>query len=425
MRIAIVNGKVLDPASGSDQPVARSVYIENGLLTEALSAAADKVIDANGLFVFPGLVDAHCHLRDPGQEYKEDIISGTQSAARGGFTTVACMPNTSPVCDHAALVRYILDKATREGYTRVLPIGAVSKGQQGRELAEIGLMAQAGIVAVSDDGHPVETADLMRKAMLYASQFGLAVVSHCEDMSLSEGGQMNEGIWSTILGLQGIPAASESIMVDRDCQLAAATGLPVHIAHVSSRESVRIIRDAKMRGIPVTAETCPHYFALTEAACNGFNTNAKMNPPLKTADDVESIISGLIDGTIDIIATDHAPHHSDEKELEFALAKNGIVGFETALGLGYTILVKTGRLSLVQWLRTMTTRPAALLKQPLGTLEAGRPADVVLVDLDHTWRFDRDRMASKARNTPFHGMTLYGRAMLTICGGRITHDELC
>ncbi|MDW7657728.1 MAG: dihydroorotase [Bacillota bacterium] len=425
MRIEIVNGIVLDPATGSDSIVERSVYIEDGLLTDVLSAAADRVIDARGLHVFPGLIDAHCHLRDPGYEYKEDIVSGTKSAAKGGFTAVACMPNTLPVCDHAALVRYIREKADREGYARVLPIGAVSKGQQGRELAEIGLMAEAGIVAISDDGHPVETADLMRKAMLYASQFGLVVISHCEDMSLSEGGHMNEGIWSTILGLQGIPAASESIMVDRDCQLAAATGLPVHIAHVSSRESVRIIRDAKSRGIPVTAETCPHYFALTEAACNGFNTNAKMNPPLKTADDVEAVIEGLADGTIDILATDHAPHHSDEKDLEFALAMNGIVGFETALGLGYTILVKTGRLSLCQWLRTMTTRPAALLKQPLGTLEAGKPADIVLVDLENTWRFDREQMASKARNTPFHGMSLYGRAMLTICEGRITHDELC
>jgi dihydroorotase len=425
MRIEIINGKVLDPANGSDQPVVKSVYIEDGLLTEALSSAADRVIDARGLHVFPGLIDAHCHLRDPGQEYKEDIVSGTKSAARGGFTAVACMPNTLPVCDHAALVRYIRDKAVREGYARVLPIGAVSKGQQGRELAEIGLMAEAGIVAISDDGHPVETADLMRKAMLYASQFGIAVISHCEDKSLSEGGHMNEGTWSTILGLQGIPAIAESIMVDRDCQLAACTGLPVHIAHVSCRESVRIIRDAKARGVPVTAETCPHYFALTETACNGFNTNAKMNPPLKTADDVEAIIAGLADGTIDIIATDHAPHHSDEKDLEFALAMNGIVGFETALGLGYTILVKTGRLSLGQWLRTMTTHPAALLKQPFGTLESGKSADVVLVDLENTWRFDRDQMASKARNTPFHGMTLYGRAMLTICGGRITHDELC
>lgn len=425
MRIEIKNGQVLDPASGLDQPADRPVYIENGQFVDALSAAADRVIDARGLSVFPGLIDAHCHLRDPGQEYKEDIVSGTKSAAKGGFTTVACMPNTLPVCDHAALVRYIRDKADREGWARVLPIGAVSKGQQGKELAEIGLMAEAGIVAISDDGHPVATAGLMRKAMLYADRFGLTVIAHCEDTSLSEEGHMNEGTWSTVLGLQGIPAIAESIMVDRECQISAYTGIPVHIAHVSSRESVRIIREAKSRGIRVTAETCPHYFALTEAACNGFNTQAKMNPPLKTADDVAAVIAGLADGTIDLIVTDHAPHHSDEKEMEFALALNGIVGFETAFGLGYTILVKTGKLSLARWLQTMTTRPAALLRQKLGTLETGRPADVILVDLEHSWTFDRDQMASKARNTPFHGMTLYGRALLTICKGRITHDEFC
>ena len=425
MKMEIINGLVLNPGDETDQPAGRTVLIENGLLTDRLTGPADRTIDAQGLYVFPGLIDAHCHLRDPGFEYKEDIVSGTKSAARGGFTTVACMPNTQPVCDHAALVRYIRERAAREGSARVLPIGAVSKGQQGRELAEIGLMAEAGIVAISDDGQPVETADLMRKAMLYASHFGLTVIAHCEDLSLAAGGHMNEGIWSTILGLRGIPSIAESAMVGRDCQMAEYTGLPVHMAHVSCRESVRIVRDAKARGIPVSAETCPHYFALTEAACNGFNTQAKMNPPLRTADDVEAIIDGLADGTIDIIATDHAPHHADEKELEFALASNGIVGFETALGLGYTILVKTGRLSLGQWLRTMTVRPAALLHQALGTLDTGRPADVVLVDLENTWRFDRNQMASKARNTPFHGMELYGHALMTICEGRITHDELC
>ncbi len=424
MRIALTNGLVVDPISAETgtQPVTGSVLIENEKFVDKLSGPADRTIDAGGLHILPGLIDAHCHLRDPGQEYKEDIISGSKSAAQGGFTTIACMPNTKPVCDHAALVSYMREKAARAGFARVLPIGAVSKGQQGRELAEIGLMAEAGIVAISDDGSPVATADLMRKAMLYASHFNLAVISHCEDLSLAGGGQMNEGIWSTILGLKGIPSAAESVMVARDCQLAEYTGLPVHIAHVSCRASIRIIREAKARGVAVTAETCPHYFALSEDACQGFNTQAKMNPPLRTPDDVQAVIEGLQDGTIDIIATDHAPHHEDEKACEFALASNGIVGFETAFGLGYTLLVKTGLLSLNHWLQTMTTRPARLLRQPLGTLQPGSSADVVLADLNNPWTFDRNQMASKSRNTPFHGMELFGRPLMTICEGRITYD---
>lgn len=422
-RFMIKGGQVLDPSNDHPEPEERSIYFEDGMICETLSGPPDRVIDASGLYVFPGLIDAHCHLRDPGFEYKEDIVTGTKSAARGGYTTVACMPNTKPVCDHAALVHYIRDKAAREGFARVLPIGAVSKGQEGEELAEIGLMAEAGIVAISDDGSPVATADLMRKAMLYASQFNLSVISHCEDLSLSEGGQMNEGTWSTILGLAGIPDIAESIMVARDCQIASYTRLPVHIAHVSCRRSVQIVREAKAAGVPVTAETCPHYFVLTEAACNGFNTHAKMNPPLRTQDDVQAVIEGLADGTIDLIVTDHAPHHEDEKQVEFDQAANGIVGFETAFALGYTMLVKTGRLSLVEWIKTMTSKPAEMLKQDLGTLETGKPADLVLVDLDQTWRFDKNKMASKSRNTPFHGYELYGHPVMTICQGRITHEE--
>jgi dihydroorotase len=430
MKLLIKGGRVIDPqtepagATAESAGSVRDLWIVDGQISARSDQTPDRVVDAAGLLVCPGLVDLHCHLRDPGQEYKEDIISGTKSAARGGFSTIACMPNTLPVCDHAALVRAILDKATRSGHARVLPIGAVSKGQQGKELAEIGLMAEAGIVAVSDDGRPLESADLMRKAMLYASQFGLPVISHCEDLSLAGLGQMNEGVWSTQLGLGGIPAVAESIMVARDCLLAEYLGLPVHIAHVSARASVRIIREAKSRGVPVTAETCPHYFTLTEAACQGFNTLAKMNPPLKTQDDVESIIEGLQDGTIDAIATDHAPHHQDEKNLEFALASNGIIGFETALGLGYTALVRTGRLDLVRWLRAMTCRPAAILHQPFGTLQEGGPADLVLIDLERPWRVERAGLASKAANTPYLGWELYGRAVMTLCAGRITHESL-
>ncbi|MEA4888329.1 MAG: dihydroorotase [Clostridiaceae bacterium] len=429
MKILIENGLVVDPsAEPGMEPEKRPLIIENGVFADPETwggATPDRIIDAGGLYVFPGLIDAHCHLRDPGYEYKEDIISGTLSAAHGGFSTVACMPNTKPVCDHAALVRYILEKAERSGFARVLPIGAVSKGQQGKELAEIGLMAEAGAVAISDDGHPVAEADLMRKAMLYASQFGLTVISHCEDLSLAADGQMNEGAWSTMLGLRGIPDLAESVMAARDCLLAEYLQIPVHLAHISCRRSVRIIREAKARGVKVTAETCPHYFTLTEADCRGFNTQAKMNPPLRTADDVAAIIEGLADGTIDLIATDHAPHHQDEKELEFALANNGIVGFETALPLGYTFLVRPGKLSLTAWLRTMTTNPARLLRQPTGTLQPGRPADLVLVDLDHLFRFDKNQMASRSRNTPYQDWELYGKVRGTFCAGRMTYDTFC
>lgn len=420
MRIVIKSGRVVDPST--DFVGVRDIFIQNGLFTEAFDGQPDRIIDASGLSVFPGLIDAHCHLREPGYEYREDIISGTRSAAKGGFTTIACMPNTKPVCDNAALVRFIKEKSQKEGFARVLPIGAVSKGQQGRELAEIGLMAAEGIVAVSDDGRPVESADMMRKAMLYASHFKLPVISHCEDLSLAEGGHMNEGYWSTVLGLRGIPTVSESMMVARDCLLAEYLKLPVHIAHVSARASVELVRSAKARGVRVTAETCPHYFTLTDEACQGFDTMAKMNPPLRTQDDVEAIIEGLQDGTIDLIATDHAPHHQDEKEMEFGLANNGIVGLETAFSLGYTYLVKTGRLTLLQWLATMTTKPASLLFPELGTLQPGRPADVMLADLDQPYVFDQNTMLSKARNTPYHGWEFYGQVRSTLCEGRITYE---
>ena len=410
----------MDPAAGFEGY--KDLLIENGFFTNTLSGTPDRIIDAAGLAVFPGLIDAHCHLREPGFEYREDIVSGTRSAAKGGFTSVACMPNTKPVCDNAALVRFIKEKSEKEGYARVLPIGAASKGQQGKELAEIGLMAAEGIVAISDDGRPVESADMMRKAMQYASHFGLTVISHCEDMSLAEGGHMNEGYWSTVLGLRGIPAVAETMMVARECLLAEYLDLPVHIAHISTRASVELIRSAKAKGVKVTCETCPHYFTLTEEACKGFDTMAKMNPPLRTADDVEAIIEGLADGTIDLIATDHAPHHIDEKELEFGLANNGIVGFETALALGYTYLVKTGRLSMMKWLSTMTVNPARILQPQLGSLHAGKPADIVLVDLENAFKFDRDAMLSKARNTPYHGWELYGQVRATICEGRVTYE---
>ena len=425
MIIEIRNATVLDPSVDQEPVAGGSVFIENGHFTDHLTQTPDRIIDASGRAVFPGLIDAHCHLRDPGFEYKEDIESGTKSAAKGGFTTVACMPNTRPVCDHEAVVRYMLEKAARVGHARVLPIGSVSKEQKGLELAEMGLMKEAGIVAVSDDGRPIESSEMMRKGMQYAWQFGLSVISHCEDLSLAAGRSMNEGLTSTALGLAGIPDTAESIMVARDCLLSEYLDIPVHIAHVSCRSSVRIIREAKARGVRITAETCPHYFALTEAHCLNFNTMAKLNPPLRTDDDVTAVIEGIADGTIDCIVTDHAPHHSDEKVVPFDDAPNGIIGFETAFALGYTRLVQTGKMTLSHWLKTMTINPARLFKLPLGTLQKGCSADLVLVDLDQSWRVDRDEMLSKSRNTPFQDMILNGRVDLTICGGKITYESFC
>lgn len=421
MKITIQGGRLIDPASGTD--AVQDLYLENGLVVAALSGPADQVVHADGLLVLPGLIDPHSHLRDPGYEYREDIVSGTRSAARGGFTAVACMPNTNPVIDNAPVVQYVRGKAERDGFCKVLPIGAVSKNQQGKELAEIGLMAEAGIVAISDDGKPVLSADLMRKAMQYAARFGLTVISHCEEMSLAENGHMNEGIVSLQLGLRGIPAIAEDIMVSRDILIAEYLDLPVHLAHLSTTGSVELVRQAKARGVQVTCETCPHYFTLTEEACLGFDTNAKMNPPLRTEADRAAIIAGLRDGTIDMIGTDHAPHHADEKEIEFGLANNGIVGFESAFALGYTYLVLPGYLTLAQLVTRMSVAPAALFKQKMGSLAPGFPADVTLVDPDSTYHFDKTTMASKARNTPFHGFELTGRVCLTICAGRIVHND--
>ncbi len=432
MNIRIDNGTVIDPANGIHG--IRTLALVDGrirLVAEPGDAEAartlegiafDRIIDADGLHVLPGLIDAHCHLRDPGYEYKEDIVSGTRSAAAGGFTSVMCMPNTLPICDSAAIVRYIVDKAARDGFARVFPIGAVSKGENGLELAEIGLMAEQGIVAVSDDGQPVDTGDLMRKAMMYASAFGLRVISHCEERSLAEGGHMNEGFVSTRLGLRGIPSAAEDIQIAREIILSEYLGLPVHLAHVSTATGVAMIRAAKARGVQVTAETCPHYFTLTEEAVEGYDTNAKMNPPLRTAQDVEGIIAGLADGTLDMIVTDHAPHHADEKDLEFALAKNGIVGFETAFSLGYEALVQSGRITLARLVELMSLQPARIFLPQLGTLTAGAPADVTLVDLAAAWTVDRFRLLSKSKNTPWDGQTLNGKVCMTISDGRITHE---
>ena len=421
MRILIINGIVT--YNGIVERT--NVLIDEGIVLSTKAAAdieADKVIDAGGLYVLPGLVDAHCHLRDPGYEYKEDIVSGTKSAARGGFTSIACMPNTNPAVDNAAVVRYIIEKSQKEGYVNVYPIGAITKGLEGNELSEMGIMREAGIVAVSDDGKPVMNSDVMKKALIYAGQFGLPVISHCEDLNLTDNGSMNEGLTSTILGLRGIPSASEDVMVSREIILSEYTNVPIHIAHVSTKVSVELIRQAKNRGIKITAETCPHYFTLTEEACRDYNTNAKMNPPLRSQKDLEAVIEGLKDGTIDIIATDHAPHHFDEKNVEFEKAANGIVGFETALALSYTELVEKEHLSLQQMIEKLTVNPAKMLKIDKGTLEEGKTADIILVDFDNEYKVDVSKFVSKGKNSPFDGFKVKGRVMMTIVGGKFVYE---
>jgi len=404
----------------------KDILIEDGKISqigEGLNEAADKIIDAAGLAVLPGLVDAHCHLRDPGYEYKEDIRTGSMSAAKGGFTSIACMPNTNPVIDNESIVRTIMDKASREGVVNIYPIGAITKGLEGNELSEMGSMKEAGIVAVSDDGRPVMQASVMKKALIYANGFGLTVISHCEDLNLAEGGSMNEGETCTKLGLHGIPSAAEDVMVSREIILSEYTGMPVHIAHVSTRGSVAMIRQAKKRGVRVTAETCPHYFTLTEKACEGYNTNAKMNPPLRTREDVDAVIEGLRDGTIDIIATDHAPHHFDEKNVEFELAPNGIVGFETALPLALTYLVRPGILTLNQLVDKMSTKPAEILKIDKGDIRVGGDADLTLVNLDEEYIIDPDEFLCKSKNTPFGGFRVFGRVKYTFVGGKIVYND--
>ena len=424
MKLLIRNGHIVDAKSGTDGVF--DLLASDGKIAEISKNISDdgcEVIDAKGKYVLPGLVDAHCHLRDPGMEYKEDIESGTRSAAAGGFTSIACMPNTNPVVDNEAVVKYILNKAKQEGCVNVYPIGAITKGQKGEELAEIGELKFAGAVAISDDGKPVKSSSLMKKALQYASMFDITVISHCEDLDLAEEGVMNEGYMSTILGLKGIPSAAEETMVARELILSEYTGVPLHIAHVSTALSVELIRNAKKRGVNVTCETCPHYFSLTEEACAGYNTNAKINPPLRTASDVLAIIEGIADDTIDIIATDHAPHHPDEKNVEFSFAANGIIGFETALPLAVTHLVKPGIISMTKLVEKMSLNPAKLLGINKGSLDIGSTADITIVDINKEITIDVDKFQSKARNSPFGGAKLYGTVWSTIVDGRIIVNE--
>ena len=425
MRLLIKNGTVIDPKNGINDTL--DIYIDNGIIEEIgkkldYSGGEIEVIDADGKQLLPGLVDMHCHLREPGQEYKEDIETGTKSAAKGGFTSVACMPNTVPVIDNVSVVEYVKSRAKNVGCVNVFPIGAISKGLKGEELAEIGMMKFAGVVAVSDDGNPVSDSGLMRRALEYAQAFDTPVISHCETKELAEG-SMNEGYTSTAMGLKGINRAAEEINVARDVILARSTNTSVHIAHVSTRGSVDIVRQAKKQGVKVTCETCPHYFTLTEEAVAGYNTNAKMNPPLRTADDVDAIIEGLVDGTIDAIATDHAPHHADEKNREFELALNGIVGLETAFALGVTYLVKQNHFTLDKLVEKMACNPAKILGISRGSLEVGRAADLVIVDVNKKYTVDTSGFYSKSKNSPYDGFELFGTVDYTIVNGSVIVRE--
>jgi dihydroorotase len=418
--IVLRGGRVIDPASGRDEVA--DVVIRDGRIAgvgrnQGTPDGAD-VHDVTGLVVAPGLIDLHTHLREPGQEDRETIATGTAAAAAGGFTAVCAMPNTDPPIDNQSAVGFVVKQAAAAGAARVYPIAAVSLGQKGEQLAEFGEIVGAGAVAVSDDGHPVASGQLMRTALEYARAFGIPVADHCEEPTLAAGGVMHEGVVSTRLGLKGIPSVAEEIMVARDILLAGHTGGHVHLCHMSTRGSVALIRRAKEAGLPVTAEVCPHHFSLTHEACAGYDTNAKMNPPLREPEDVEALRQALKDGTIDVVVTDHAPHHYDAKEREFDDAPMGIVGLETAVGLALTQLVRGGYLTLPELIARMSTIPARIFHLPGGSLAAGHPADVVVLDPEAPWRVDVGRFRSKSRNTPFAGWELMGRAVRTIVDGR-------
>lgn len=416
MNFILKNGLLVDPQNKLCEKL--DVHVKDGTVVcvgSSLSCPDAEVVDVSGLFVAPGFVDMHCHLREPGFTYKEDISTGSLSAAFGGFTSVACMPNTNPVIDNAAVVSFVRSKPS---YVNVFPIGAVTKNQEGSELADIAQMKQEGIVALSEDGRSVCSSAVMRSALAYAADFGLIVISHCEDDSLASGGCMNEGAVSTKLGLKGISRAAEEIIIARDIILAKTDCRRIHIAHVSTRGGVEIIRQAKKHGIMVTAETCPHYFSLTDEAAEGFNTFAKVNPPLRCADDVSAITEGLKDGTIDAIATDHAPHAQADKNCEFDSAAFGMVGFETAFALCNTFLVRNGVISMAELVQKLSCSPAEILSVNKGRLSAGADADIAVFDSNAEYTVDLQKFHSKSKNCPYGGMRLFGKVVHTIVGGQ-------
>lgn len=425
MGVLIKNGRVVDPSQSLD--MVSDIYVQGDRVKEISERIdtprkSDTVIDASGQIVAPGLVDIHVHLREPGYEHKETIRTGCLAAAAGGFTSIVCMPNTNPINDNASVTEYILLKARTEGIVNVFPIGAITKGEKGAELADIGEMCEAGCVAISDDGMPVTDSGLMRKAMEYVRPFGIPVITHAEDIGLSAGGVMNEGFVSTELGLRGIPAASEEVGVVRDIILCELTGTPLHICHVSTKGSVRLVRAAKKRGAKVTAEATPHHFTLTDKEVYGYNTNAKMNPPLRTQEDVDAIIEGIADGTIDVIATDHAPHSQDEKNVEFDLAPFGIVGLETALSLSLE-LVEKGIITLEEMIKKLTVVPSEIVGIERGTLAPGSIADLVVFDPEESRTIDPGEFSSKSRNTPFSGWELKGVVSNTIVSGKVVFSR--
>ena len=381
----------------------------------------EEVIDATGLHVFPGLIDMHVHLREPGFEYKEDIESGSKAAVKGGFTQICCMPNTQPVADNKVVISYIRHRGEEVGLCKIRPIGAITKGEEGEQMADIGEMKKAGAVAISDDGKTVKSSRLMRLAMEYASGFNMRCLCHCEDKELADGGVVNEGYNSTLAGLKGIPRAAEDVVIAREICLSESLGVPVHICHVSTYSGVRMIRDAKRAGVKVTAETCPHYFAATDDVITGFDTNTKVNPPIREEKDRLAIIEGLKDGTIDAIVTDHAPHHANDKNVEYNLAAFGISGIETSFGFAVTYLYKTGILTLNQLADKMSRLPAEILSLEGGKIEEGVPADLTIADLDEEWGVDSSEFVSKGKNTPFNGRKLSGAVKYTIVDGDIKY----
>ena len=426
--ILLKNGRIIDPVNKLDKKA--SLLVDKGKI-KAIFTSRQKTpplpkklvsIDLQGKWVVPGLIDMHVHLREPGEEYKETIETGTRAAAAGGFTAVACMPNTMPANDNQSVTRLILEKA-KNAYARVYPVGAISKGSQGDSLAEFGEMKQAGAIAVSDDGRPVIDSQLMRRALEYASSHKMLVISHSEDASLSSNGTMNEGFASTSMGLKGIPHIAEEIMVYRDLALAAYTNCHLHLAHISTKESINLIRQAKKNGCPITAETAPHYFTLTEEAVKDYNTNAKMNPPLRTPKDRNAIIKAISDSTLDAVATDHAPHSILEKDIEFDRAANGIIGLETAVPL-VLVLYRKGFIDAARFVELLSANPAKIFGVAGGSLSLGDEADITVIDPELRFVLKAENIVSKSKNSPFIGSRLQGKAVLTLCGGRITHNLL-
>jgi dihydroorotase len=425
----IKGGELVDPRSATKSKL--DIIVNKGKIEHIIAPGNYnpphgidiKIIDASGMIVTPGLIDMHVHFREPGEEYKETIATGGRAAAAGGFTAVACMPNTNPINDSRSVTQFMLERARKAGMVRVYPIAAISIGSRSEVLTEFGDLKQAGAVALSDDGRPVTNSELMRRALEYAGYFHLPVISHCQDLDLSNNGVMHEGSVSTRLGLKGIPAAAEEIMVVREILLSKLTGYPVHIAHVSTKGSVACIRQAKAQGIPVTAETAPHYFTLDHTAVIGFNTNAKMYPPLREPGDVHAIKKGLSDGVIDAIATDHAPHSEREKDIEFDKAAFGIIGLETALPLTLA-LVREGVMDLATAIAKLSCNPASILSIKGGSIEEGKEADITIIDPDVEYALHKDSFQSKSHNSPFIGRPMKGKALLTMVGGRIVNDKL-